>query len=196
MLLDTFAININQPDGHDEELHGLSSSSHPVKSYDCIPDVLANSRHLGVIRPGRDIHFYSNGCFNLVQLVLYVLNQIGPANIFLSSYSISEQSLAVLRRKLDKGVLLSARFLIDNRVRSISPKPFSYLATAFAGHYRCCALHAKVALLWNDHWHISIVGSQNATNNPKLERGIIHTSREIFDFDYSNLTEAYDRGTT
>ena len=73
---------------------------------------------------------------------------------------------------------------------------FDYLVTAFPDRYRCCALHAKVALIWNDQWHLSVVGSQNATNNPKLERGIIHTSQDVFFFDFKTLSHEFDRGTT
>lgn len=157
---------------------------------------LLTPQGLGTIAEGFDKHFYSNGAFNLVQLVLYMLRQCGPAHLFISSYSIAEQSLATLRRKLDQGEILSVRFLIDNRVRTISPKPFDYLSTAFAGCYRCCALHAKVALVWNESHHWTLVGSQNATNNPKLERGIIHTHREIFDFDYKHLLYEFEQGAT
>lgn len=82
------------------------------------------------------------------------------------------------------------------RVRSISPKPFDYLVTTFPDCYRCLALHAKVALLYNEDWKITVVGSQNATHNPKLERGIIHTGRDIFDFDFKMLNDEFDSGTT
>lgn len=160
-----------------------------------IPALLQPSG-LGTIVMGQDKHFYSKGAFNLVQLVLYLLKQTGPAHIFISSYSIAEDSLATLKRYIEQGQILSISFLIDNRVRTISPKPFDYLVTAFPGRYRCCALHAKVALIWNEDFKLSVVGSQNATHNPKLERGIIHTSPEIFQFDYNMLNDEFDKGTT
>ncbi len=122
--------------------------------------------------------------FNLIQLIFYILRQTGPAHLLLTTYSISMDSIAAIHRKVETGELLSVRFLIDNRVRSISPKPFDYLVTTFPDCYRCLALHAKVALLYNEDWKITVVGSQNATHNPKLERGIIHTGRDIFDFDF------------
>jgi hypothetical protein len=71
-----------------------------------------------------------------------------------------------------------------------------YLVTTFPDCYRCLALHAKVALLYNEDWKITVVGSQNATHNPKLERGIIHTGRDIFDFDFKMLNDEFDSGTT
>ena len=163
---------------------------------DIVVPLLKHPSALGDICMGQDKHFYSNGSFNLVQLVLYLLKQTGPAHVFVSSYSISEDSLATLKRLQDRREILGISFLIDNRVRTISPKPFDYLVTAFPGRYRCCALHAKVALIWNNKWHLSVVGSQNATHNPKLERGIVHTSREIFNFDFNTLTDEFNRGTT
>ena len=144
-----------------------------------VATMLLSPSGLGQIKAGMEKHFYSKGAFNLVQLVLYLLKQTGPAHVFLSSYSIAEDSLAALKRREESGELLSIRFLIDNRVRSISPKPFGYLAEAFHGKYRCCALHAKVALLWNSEWHIAVV-----------------TSREVFDFDLKTLNDEFEQGKT
>lgn len=165
-------------------------------SDDLVVEVLSSPKQLGHIVPGVNKHFYSNGAFNLIQLCLYILKQTGPAHVFISSYSISEESLSKLLRCRECGLITSIRFLIDNRVRTISPKPFDYLTTAFTGCYRCCALHAKVALIYNDRFKISVVGSQNATHNPKLERGIIHTTEEVFNFDLNVLNDEFDRGTT
>lgn len=159
-----------------------------------IADVLERTSQLGAVCQGIDKHFYSNGAFNLVQLMLYVLKQTGPAHVFLSTYSIAEDSISTLRRYVDDGTILSIHFLIDNRVRSISPKPFAHLIASFPNAYRCTSLHAKVALISNADWHVSIVGSQNATHNPKLERGIIHTSEDIWRFDNNIMYEQFNEG--
>lgn len=158
-------------------------------------EVLSSPKGLGVIQPGKNTHFYTKGAFDLVQLVLYILKQTGPAEVMLSSYSISEDSLRIFARMVERGEVRSIRFLIDNRVRSISPKPFAFLATTFPDSYRCLALHAKVAVIGNEDWKISVVGSQNATHNPKLERGIIHTDPSIYEFDKMILEDAFNEGT-
>ncbi len=163
---------------------------------DMVAATLQSPDHLGTLQHGVVKHFYSRGAFNLVQLVLYCLKQTGPAHVFLSSYSIAEDSLSTIKRREESGEILSIRFLIDNRVRTISPKPFDYLATAFEGKYRCCALHAKVALIWNDKWNISVITSMNATHNPKLERGIIYTDNKVFNFDLQFLENEFNEGTT
>lgn len=176
---------------HRSRVNVLDRSESDIEA---IADVLERTSQLGTINQGIDKHFYSNGAFNLVQLMLYVLKQTGPAHVFLSTYSIAEDSISTLRRYVDDGTILSIRFLIDNRVRSISPKPFAHLIASFPDAYRCTSLHAKVALISNDDWYVSIVGSQNATHNPKLERGIIHTSEDIWRFDNNIMYDQFDKG--
>lgn len=176
----------------------LNSCDVPGLSHvnEMLGESLRSPSELGQLTQSVNKHFYSNGAFNLIQLVLYVLRQTGPAHLFICTYSISTDSIATLVRYREQGDILDVRFLIDNRVRTISPKPFDYLITSFPDAYRCCALHAKVALIWNRGWKISIVGSQNATHNPKLERGIIHTQESVFDFDLRVLQDEFDRGNT
>jgi hypothetical protein len=152
------------------------------------------TKAIGLIKPGINTHFYSFGNFNLVRLIMYLLKQTGPVNLFMTSYSFSNKSIQQLQNHIENDKLLSFQLLIDNRVRSISPKPFQIIASCF--NYRCTSVHAKIALLWNDNWKISIVTSQNATDNPKMERGIIFTDPAIFEFDHKNLTDAFLRGTT
>lgn len=182
--------------GTGEEEKKVCKSDLNCSDDELVPQVLERADMLGLIQHGINKHFYTRGAFDLVQLVLYVLAQTGPADVVISSYSVSEQTLKTLQRMVEGGEIASIRFLIDNRVRSISPKPFSFLVESFPGCYRCLALHAKVALISNENWKITIVGSQNATHNPKLERGIIHTDPKIFEFDKQVLYDEFEHGTT
>lgn len=194
MLVNCNDIVLDEPDN--AQMPGVRSVDLRDSDMEILPGALLAPSGLGALVPGLNKHFYSKGAFNLIQLVLYILKQTGPAHVFISSYSIAEDSLSTLKRYQERGEILSIRFLIDNRVRTISPKPFDFLVTAFPGAYRCCALHAKVALIWNERFTISVVGSQNATHNPKLERGIIHTEKPVFDFDLKTLTDEFNAGTT
>lgn len=151
------------------------------------------TKAIGLIQNGYTTHYYSHGNFNLVRLIMYLMKQTGPAHLFMTSYSFSPKSIQAIQHKVDTHQLLSFKLLIDNRVRTISPEPFQLIVSSF--HYRCTSVHAKVALIWNDEWQITIVTSQNATDNPKLERGIIYTDPRIFAFDMKNLSYEFDRGT-
>ena len=195
MIIIPSDISLHGAIPNERKSSGIRSMDSEEKDDEAVLQVISSPDGLGILIPGKSKHYYSSGAFNLIQLVLYILRQTGPANVFLATYSISDRSITTLRNHIDKGEILSIRFLIDNRVRSINPKSFDYLLTAFPGRTRCRTLHAKVALVWNENWHISVVGSQNATHNPKLERGIIHTSSEIFNFDKQVLEDEFDQGT-
>ena len=150
-------------------------------------------KSIGQLQNGKTTHYYSYGNFNLVRLLIHLLKQTGPANVFMTSYSFSQTSIEQLLNHRQKGNILSFRVIIDNRVKTMSPIPFQMLSTAF--DYRCSSIHAKVALVWNDNWNISVVTSQNATDNPKLERGTIFTDIETYNFDKNALENEFIRGT-
>ena len=148
---------------------------------------------IGQLENGKEHHYYSWGNFNLVRLIGYLIKQTGPVHVFMTSYSFSQKSIEQLQNKISKKEILSFKVILDNRVRVMSPKPFQMIAGSF--DYRCISVHAKVALLWNDDWKISIVTSQNATDNPKLERGTIFTDPQVFNFDLKILTNEFERGS-
>ena len=169
-----------------------------LKKEQSVPSFIAEAekaltRAIGQLENGREHHFYSWGNFNLVRLNSYLIKQTGPAHVFMTSYSFSQKSIEQLQNKISKGEILSFRIILDNRVRVMSPKPFQMIASSF--DYRCISVHAKVALLWNDAWKISIVTSQNATDNPKLERGTIFTDEKVFNFDLKVLENEFKRGS-
>ena len=170
-----------------------------LKKDQSLPSFIADAekaltRAIGQLENGREHHFYSWGNFNLVRLISYLIKQTGPAHVFMTSYSFSQKSIEQLQNKISKWEILSFRVILDNRVRVMSPKPFQMIASSF--DYRCISVHAKVALLWNDAWKISIVTSQNATDNPKLERGTIFTDEQVFNFDLKVLENEFKRAAT
>lgn len=186
-----------QQDAEEIPKSRVSSANVGISERDIMmADVMESPKWLGVIEQGVNKHFYTRGAFDLVQLVIYILRQTGPADVVISSYSVAEDTLNTLHRMVEAGKITSIRFLIDNRVRSISPKPFDVMVNLFPGKYKCLSLHAKIALIGNKDWKISVIGSQNATHNPKLERGIIHTDPRVFTFDKERLDDEFEQGTT
>jgi hypothetical protein len=151
------------------------------------------TKAIGQLQNGLTTHFYSWGNFNLVRLMMYILKQTGPANAFMTSYSFSQKSIEQINLKLSQKQLLSFRVIVDNRVKTMSPIPFQMLMNSF--DYRCTSIHAKIALIWNKDWKITILTSQNATDNPKMERGTIFTNPSVFDFDLKTLENEFLAGS-
>lgn len=151
-------------------------------------------KHVGEVNQGETKHFYSFGNFNSMRLIFHILKTTGPADILMSSYGISPKTIEGIIRRKEQGLIRDFRLIIDNRVRTISPKPFDMIVRNF--DYRCTSVHAKVACIYNQDWKVTLISSQNATDNPKIERGIIYTDPNVFDFDFKTLNDVFQRGTT
>lgn len=194
VLLRTDSVEISRKDpdpGNKKEIDPLCLEDGESEFLSFTPGSIL--RTIGTLEPGIQKHYYSDGNFNLMRLVFHLLKQTGPADILMTTYSISQATLEAVIQRQNTGLIRSIRFIIDNRVKVMSPKPFQYMKENF--NFRCISLHAKVALIGNDNWNVTIVTSQNATDNPKLERGIIFTDPRIYDYDHQILEDAFNRGT-
>lgn len=160
----------------------------------CSNPELKLTTSIGLLSRGKTTHYYSWGNFNLVRVMMHLIKQTGPAHVWMTSYSFSQKSVETINLHKRKGNILSFKVIVDNRVKTMSPLPFQMIMDSF--DYRCTSIHAKIALIWNDQWSVTILTSQNATDNPKMERGTIFTDPDVFQFDLKNLSDAYDRGTT
>lgn len=148
-------------------------------------------KQIGTLARGVCINFWSFGSFSLHELLFYILKQTGPAHINMCTWSISQEAVEQITRRCNRGEILSIRFLLDPRVKVCKAKPLQMIAANF--QYAMTRVHAKVVTLENDTWKLSIVSSQNATTNPKLERGMIIVADEVFEFDKKIFENEFER---
>lgn len=149
------------------------------------------SKHLGEIKNGQFYQFYSFGRFSMLDVMVFLLKQIGPAHILCGTWSISQESIDQIVQMKNKGEILSLSFVLDPRVKVTKAKPLQMLKANFP--YVFSSWHAKVSVMQNENWNISIVSSQNMTQNPKIERGCIFTDLPTYEFD-KNVLENELRG--
>lgn len=138
-------------------------------------------KHLTDIVPNEQIQFWSFGRFAQHDLLFYLLQQTGPAHVEVATWSICTEAMERILRLVSNGSILTIRFILDPRVKVRNPQPLQVLIKNFP--YVLTPCHAKVTLIHNEKWKISVVTSQNMTRNPRMERGIINTDSEIFEFD-------------
>ena len=136
------------------------------------------------------INFWSYGRWSMHDLMIYILKQTGPADVLVTTWSISEAAVREMLLKHKEGLIKSIKFLIDPRIKVRNPKPLQLLAANFP--YKFIACHAKVTTIENENWNISIVSSANMTNNPRFERGVIFPFKEIFEFDKQTILNEFD----
>ena len=147
------------------------------------------SKHIGQIEQGVFYHFWSFGRFAQHDLLFYLLKQIGPSNVDVATWSICTEAIERITRMKNDGRINNIRFVLDPRVKVRNPLPLQILIKNFP--YILTPCHAKVTLIYNDDWKISVVTSQNMTKNPRIERGYISTTPDVFEFDKKVFDDIY-----
>jgi hypothetical protein len=196
VLVNLKDIKANKPDEESHDLTVETLSQEPMSSQFVGHADQILKKYIGEIHKDRAIHFITSGRFSMHDLLLYVLKQTGPADVLISTWSISELAIRQIVQKHTEGTIRSIRFLIDPRVKVRNPKPLQMLVANFNDDLKLKACHAKVTLIENESWNISIVGSANYTQNPRIERGVIFPFRDIFEFDKNWITNEIGQRTT
>lgn len=136
------------------------------------------------ITPGVSYHYASAGLWSVHDLLFHLLRQTGPAHVWIATWSMTEESVRMLVQGLEQRVLLTMNLLIDARVTRRNASAYAFVK-AHADKVRVTACHAKVTVIENEHWSITINGSPNYTNNPRIEAGVITTSKAVATFHKS-----------
>jgi len=118
-----------------------------------------------IIEQGFDYHFSTAGIWSSHDLLFHIISLIGPAHVTIATWSITEAPAAMLMRGLLEKQILSLNALFDVRVRVRSPSSFEFIKHNLGEFCKISSCHAKVTVIENDDWKISITGSANYTNN-------------------------------
>lgn len=119
-------------------------------------------------------HFFSCGHWSTHELVDHILRLTGPADVLISVWSISETAARMLIDMLNTGRIRSLRAVVDYRAKNRHPAAHQLAAHSFT-ELNTFPCHAKLTVIKNDEWTVSINGSANYTNNPRPEAGILDT---------------------
>lgn len=133
------------------------------------------------IDKGEAVHFVSMGDWSTHNLVEHLLKTTGPATVYAATWSVTENPIRQLMRLADAGKIKELNLVIDWRVKVRCPQSLQLSRAAFA-NVRAANCHAKATVIQNKDWNISIIGSANYTNNPRIEAGVITESKQIANF--------------
>ena len=133
-----------------------------------------------VIEPGNTYHLVSLGRWSMHHLLFHILKLTGPADVYATTWSINEDVVRHLVEAKNTGLLRSMSFVFDYRVRKYKPAAYFLSQQYFKSRVSSC--HAKVTIIQNELFHISIIGSANYTRNDRIEVGVIFTEQNIADF--------------
>jgi hypothetical protein len=128
--------------------------------------------HIKELEPGDTYVYFTGGKWSNHHLLQYLLERTGPADVLLTTWTITEEPVRVMGKLLEGGQIRTLTMLTDDRIRSRCAQAWQLMQTLPATiHLSKC--HAKVTVLVNEHHAILVVSSQNFTNNPRIEAGTI-----------------------
>jgi hypothetical protein len=138
---------------------------------------------VGPIVQGMDVWGLTDGRWSLIDLIRWCLAATGPAKITLATWTAGGADLNFLRRLKDAGTVLSMRAVVDSSFGSRKPADLETLKFAFgADSIRATQVHAKFCLIRNTDWNLCIRGSQNLTENPRVEMFEVSDNAEMCDW--------------
>lgn len=113
-------------------------------------------------------------------LIKWILSQIGSADVWVSSYSTSEEFLRGFRLMRQSGGIHSAKMLLDVKASKKTVQLWHMMQACFDEVY-LGENHSKVILFRAADCVVSVVTSQNQTYGSRDESTIVTTEPQVFD---------------
>lgn len=127
---------------------------------------------VALLAPEALVHYRTDGRWHRHQLIRECLDYTGPADLYLSTWSMSENPVRSIYMLRKKGLIRRAELVISERLNERTPEVMQ-LAQHVFDVIAMKKLHSKVTVLIGDRASLCVVGSDNLTRNPKDESGVI-----------------------
>lgn len=150
------------------------------------------SQVIGNIEKDQVIPFATGGKWSMHQLMEYLLIQAGPCKLWFTTWTISEDAMRAMVDLIQKGLVTELNAVLDYRIERRKPEAFQ-LAANIITNIRLTKCHAKVLVLANEDWNISVMGSANFSKNPRLEAGVIFTDQKTTQFNIDWISNEINR---
>lgn len=135
-----------------------------------------------LLRPIADVktQAYFGRHLHTLGLIKWILSQIGSADVWVSSYSTSEEFLRGFRLMRQSGSIHSAKMLLDVKASKKTVQLWHMMQACFDGVF-LGENHSKVILFRAADCVVSVVTSQNQTYGSRDESTIVTTEPQVFD---------------
>jgi len=130
---------------------------------------------------GQSVHYASLGDWSTHDLLFFLLEQTGPARVYFTTWAISEYAIRQLYLFIEHGLVLELKGIFDYRNGIRKPAELQFLQK-ITTDIKAAKCHAKVTVIENDNWGISVVGSANYTRNPRIEAGVLCCDKTVAAF--------------
>jgi hypothetical protein len=125
---------------------------------------------IGDLSHNCEIFAFNKGQFYLIDIIEHILQQIGKSDIDILTWAIGSKTIDSLVYLQGSGKINKTRIIIDYSYATMHPKYCSKLRQVFGDDaIRVTKNHAKITLIRNTDWNLSIRSSMNLNVNRRLE---------------------------
>ncbi len=124
----------------------------------------------------------------------WILEQTGPADVYVSTFSTSDAFLSGFYGLKRKGHIFKSVLLADLKASRKTFRLYKEMQECFDAVY-LAQNHSKVVLVQNDRWTVTVISSQNQTYGDRAECTLVTTSQEIFYQQYCGFRELVDNNS-
>lgn len=138
---------------------------------------------IGVLGKDTDLFILTYGQFSLIDALIVILDQIGPAHVVVSTWTAANAHLEKTAQLIESSEMLSFRMIVDRSFKTRQPDYCHHMNNLFGSDcIRSIRSHAKFMLIRNSGWNLVIRTSMNLNENPRLENLEISDSLEFSEF--------------
>ena len=138
---------------------------------------------IGKLEKNCDLFILTYGQFSLIDAMMSILDQTGPAHISISTWTAAHAHLDRSAELFESAEILSFRMIVDRSFKTRQPKYYQHMINLFGVEsIRQIRTHAKFMVIKNDDWNIVVRTSMNLNENPRLENIEISDNKDFADF--------------
>ena len=138
---------------------------------------------IGKLEKGQDVYILTFGQFSLIDALIAILHQTGPADVIISTWTAAHAHLEKTAELMMDENIRSLRMIVDRSFKTRQPEYFAHMIERFgADSIRETVTHAKFMTVRNDEWDIVVRTSMNLNENPRLENIEISEDKAFTDF--------------
>jgi hypothetical protein len=149
---------------------------------------------IGTLDKTTSIYGLSKSAFSFLDMLRHVLEQTGPADVAVSTWTAAGTHIKVITDFAESGLIRSSRWLVDFSFTKRTPGLAQALRKTFGDDcIRVCPNHSKFALVGTDEWRVVIRTSANMNTNPRFEVYEVGHDPPLYDFHATILDELWQK---
>ncbi len=135
-----------------------------------VAKTLTAGQALGTLEKGSDTFILTFGQFSLIDAIIAILDQVGPAEVDLSTWTAADAHLERTVELMESASITKFRLVVDRSFETRQPGYAYHMRKIFGKEsIRAIRTHAKFAVIRARDFSVVVRTSMNLNENPRME---------------------------